>query len=74
MIPAGCSREITRALQLLFQSRRFYEIGTVPYVHHCLPSGAKLAPQEVYFGSYSCTPAMPAVWCHCASGHTVHSW
>lgn len=47
MIPAGCSTEITRAMQLLFQSRRFYEVGTAPYVHRRLLSGVRLALQEV---------------------------
>lgn len=52
MIPAGCSREITRAV---FQSRRFYGIGTAPYGLCCLLSGAKLVLQDVYLGLHSCT-------------------
>lgn len=52
MIPVGCSREITRAV---FQSRRFYGIGTAPYGLCCLLSGAKLVLQDVYLGLHSCT-------------------
>jgi len=74
MIPVGCSREIMKATQLLFQSRRFYGIGTAPYVHRCLLSGVKLALGKVYFGLRSCSRPMPAVRCLCTSGHTIHSW
>lgn len=73
IIPAGCSREITRVMQLLFQSRSFYEVGTALYVCCCLLPGAKLALQELNFGSNMCSRPMPEVWCLITSGHTIHS-